>query len=261
MRVAEANIKVEVRAREATGEAQTKERSIASDSVRTAWTGRSVALCSDWFYKPVMATAAGINLQSRVTDLYGVGPERAAQLARLKIFTVGDLLLHRPHRYEERRNAQNIRDLALKQPALVRGKVVALGIKRYRKGMRSVFELILDDGTARLHCQWWDLPFMESYFNQGDEVVAYGKPKSLKPRTMDHPETEVIEAGEELSIHMNRIVPIYPLTEGLPQRWLRSLIWRTLPRFVRELAENGFNQPVTGLPARDAAIQAIHFPN
>ncbi len=169
----------------------------------------------------MMATAAGMNLQSRVTDLYGVGPERAAQLARLKILTIGDLLLHRPLRYEDRRHALNIRDLALKQPALVRGKVVALGIKRYRKGTRSVFELILDDGTARLHCQWWNLPFMESYFGQGDEVVAYGKPKSLKPRTMDHPETEVIEAGEELSIHMNRIVPIYPRCRGLFVNWER----------------------------------------
>jgi RecG-like helicase len=52
--------------------------------------------------------------------------------------------------------------------------------------------------------------------------------KESKPRTMDHPETEVIEGGEESFIHINRIAPIYPLTEGLPQRWLRGLIWQTL---------------------------------
>ena len=91
-----------------------------------------------------------------------------------------------------------------------------------------MFELILDDGTARLHCRWWNLPFMEKYFAVGDEVFVFGKPVSLKPRTMDHPETEVVEGGEENFIHFNRIAPVYPLTEGLPQRWLRSLIWRTL---------------------------------
>jgi ATP-dependent DNA helicase RecG len=54
---------------------------------------------------------------------------------------------------------------------------------------------------------------------------------------MDHPETEVIEGGEESFIHINRIAPVYPLTEGLPQRWLRGLIWRTLEKFETEIAE------------------------
>ena len=196
-----------------------------------------------------MAAAQLIGLQSPVTELHGVGAERAAQLARLKIGTIGELLLHGPSRYEDRRRALSIRDLRLKEPALVRGKVVAMGLKRYRKGTRSLFELILDDGTARLHCQWWNLPFMEQYFNQGDEVVVYGKPKLLKPRTMDHPETEVIETGEELSIHMNRIVPIYPLTEGLPQRWIGSLIWRTLPRFTAEVGR--LSQSVPAFPSAE----------
>src|SRR5437870_655583 len=83
-----------------------------------------------------------------VTSLWGVGPERAAQLARLKIFTVEDLLLHRPHRYEDRRNFIAIARLELRQAATVRGKIVAAGIKRWKKGARALFECVLDDGTA-----------------------------------------------------------------------------------------------------------------
>ena len=45
----------------------------------------------------------------------------------------------------------------------------------------------------------------------GEEVFVFGKLTGAKPRTMDHPETEVIEAGEDSSIHINRIVPVYPL--------------------------------------------------
>ncbi len=82
-----------------------------------------------------------------------------------------------------------------------------------------------------MHCRWWNLPFMEKYFAKGDEVFVYGKLVETKPRTMDHPETEVIEGGEEGFIHINRIAPIYRLTEGLPQRWLRGFIWRTLEKF------------------------------
>src|ERR1035438_7449225 len=170
-------------------------------------------------------------LAAPVTSLWSVGAERAAQLARLKIFTVEDLLLHRPRRYEDRRHFQPIKSLLLDEKATTRGEVVAMGLKRYRGGNKSVFELILDDGPARLHCRWWNLPFMENYFAVGDEVVVYGKPLTLKPRTMDHPETEVVEKGEENFIHFNRLTPVYPLTEGLPQRLVRALIWRTLARF------------------------------
>ena len=182
-------------------------------------------------------------LAQPVTALWGVGGERAAQLARLKIFTVEDLLLYRPRRYEDRRHFRPIKTVLLDEHATTRGEVVAMGLKKFRGGTKSVFELILDDGTARLHCRWWNLPFMENYFAVGDEVVVYGKPLTLKPRTMDHPETEVVEKGEENFIHFNRLTPVYPLTEGLPQRWLRGLMWRTLEKFVAAPRQSAANFP------------------
>jgi len=219
---------------------------------------------------PARAPKATSELRKPATTLWGVGGERAEQLARLDIATIEDLLLHRPRRYEDRRHFRPIAQLRLDEAALTRGTVVALGLKRYRKGAKSVFELILDDGTARLHCRWWNLPFMEKYFEVGNEVVVFGKPLSLKPRTVDHPETEVVEGGEENFIHFNRIVPIYPLTEGLPQRWLRGLIWRTLEKCqvsgvrcqVKTSAVDDPSHPIpdTLLIPRTAAIQMLHFP-
>ena len=234
-------------------------------------------------------------LAQPVTALHGVGPERAAQLARLDIRTIEELLLHRPRRYEDRRQFMPIVQLQLGEPVTTRGKVVALGVKWFKQHTKSIFELILDDGTARLHCRWWNLPFMEKYFAVGDEVIVFGKPLGLKPRTMDHPETEVVEDGEEQVIHFSRLTPIYPLTDGLPQRWLRSLIWRTLNRLEGQILEPwpetaglevagcklqvpagpaatsesaaGDVQPETGklqpaaiLPTRAQAIRMLHFP-
>jgi ATP-dependent DNA helicase RecG len=204
-------------------------------------------------------------LARNVGTLPGVGPERAAQLARLEIVTVEDLLLHRPHRYEDRRHLLPIADLQLHEAATTRGRVVAHGVKWYKKHTKSIYELILDDGTARLHCRWWNLPYMEKYFTAGDEVVVFGKPLSLRPRTMDHPDTEVIEAGEEDFIHFNRLTPVYPLTEGLPQRGLRSLIWRTLERFESQITEpwpQGQTAlvPAGAFPTRARAIHMLHFP-
>lgn len=213
-------------------------------------------------------------LTTSLTSLRGVGAQRAAQLARLNLQTVNDLLMHRPRRYEDRRRLRAISELAPEEPSVVRGKVVAMGVKRWRRGQNSVFELILEDGTGRLHCRWWNLPFMEKYFHQGDEVFVYGKLLSLKPRTIDHPETEVVEAEEGNSPHLNRIVPVYPLTEGLPQRWLRSLtrtaldvygaqigdLWPRGDGVWRERAEPGLRTFVDRLIPRSQAIEQIHFP-
>jgi len=218
-------------------------------------------------------------LAQPAATLWGVGSERAKQLERLDIRTIEDLLLHRPRRYEDRRHFRFINELTTDEPALTRGTVVAKGLKRFRKGEKSLFELILEDGTGRLHCRWWNLPFMEKYFEVGNEVVVFGKLVGLKPRTMDHAETEVIESGEERFIHFDRITPIYPLTEGLPQRWLRGLIWRTLERFGKQIVEPTFRVPPSGgrrdgsqrqsappeggtpnLPGRAQAIRLLHFP-
>lgn len=201
-----------------------------------------------------------------VTSLFGVGPERAALLGRLEISTVEDLLLHRPRRYEDRQKMLKIGELQLREPAITHGKVVALGTKWFRHHSKSIVELILDDGSGRLHCRWWNLPYMEKYFALGNEVLVFGKPNQLKPRTIDHPETEVLEGGEENFIHLNRITPIYSLTEGLPQRWLRALIWRTLQSVAAEIhdpwpAEFRPETPLSAvLPSRAEAIRHTHFP-
>jgi ATP-dependent DNA helicase RecG len=207
-----------------------------------------------------MDVAPGSSLAAPVTTVRGVGTERAAQLVRLGLRTIGDLLLHRPRRYEDRRHFQGIADLQAAGPATARGRIVALGLKRWRGGARSSFEFILDDGTARLHCRWWNLPFMQNYFRQGDEVLVHGRLTSLRPRTIDHPETEVVEAGVEELVHLNRLVPIYPLTEGLPQRWLRSLIWRLVPEFAPCFAEPAGLPALSDLPTRATAIRLLHAP-
>ncbi len=228
-------------------------------------------------------------LKRPVATLWGVGPERAELLKRLDIHTIEDLLLYRPRRYDDRRYFMRIADLQKGEPATARGTIVAMGLKRFRHGTKSVFEIVLDDGTARLHCRWWNLPYMQNYFSQGDEVFVFGKLLQTKPRTMDHPETEVIEGGEESFVHIARITPIYSLTEGLPQRWLRGLIWRALARFEGQLDD--VDQPALGrglqaasttvaratmkrpegrapihsreagsLPSRANAVHMIHFP-
>ena len=115
-------------------------------------------------YNPRVSATANSTLAQPVTALRGVGAERAALLARLGIHTVLDLLLHRPRRYEDRRDCRPIRTLTPGEAVLTGGTVVAAGVKRWKQGSRSRYEVILEDGTGRLHCRWWNLPFMEGRF-------------------------------------------------------------------------------------------------
>jgi ATP-dependent DNA helicase RecG len=205
-------------------------------------------------------TTTPVHLTSPVERLAGIGWERKSQLARLGISTIGDLLLHRPRRYEDRRHFVSISHLAVGEARTVRGRVIAVGTTWFRRAYKSVVELVVDDGSARLHCRWWNLPFMEQYFRQGDDVFVFGKLSSVKPRTMDHPETEVIDSRDDESIHMNRIVPVYPLTEGLPQRWLRALISRALDRFAPDLDEPWPQVRLQDFPTLRSAVRDLHFP-
>ena len=222
-------------------------------------------------------------LKQPVTALWGVGEERAKQLARLDILSVEDLLLHKPRRYEDRRNFLPIAKLELKVPATVRGKVVAAGAKRWQKGARTLFECIIDDGTARLHLRWWQAyAWMEEYYAVGREFLVFGKADSLRPRTMDHPETERIEPDDDEFVHVNRMVPIHALTEGLTARVMRTLVWRALEKFEGQIQEPQFagRTPLTRpsailspnggegrdegafrhFPTRANAVRMIHFP-
>ena len=219
-------------------------------------------------------------LRQPVSSVWGVGEERAKLLARLKIFTVEDLLLHKPRRYEDRRKFLPIRELKLTEPATVRGKIVAAGIKRFKKGTRAMFECVFDDGSALLHCRWWQAqPWMEDWFTVGREFLVFGKPDSLKPRNIDHPETELVEPGDDEFIHVNRIVPIHPLTDGLTARVMRTLVWRALERFEKDVEQPMAGRvtpcapslvatgrraedctPYQSLPSRANAVHMIHFP-
>jgi ATP-dependent DNA helicase RecG len=197
-------------------------------------------------------------LERPLDGLRGVGRERLEQLTRLKLQTIGDLIFHRPRRYEDRRRYQSVSSLKKGEHAAAHGTIIAQGVKKLRN-RRSVFEFVLDDGSSRLHCRWWNLPFMEKYFKIGDEVCVYGKLTSDRPRTIDHPETEVV-VEEEKTTHMNRIVPIYPLTDGLQQRWLRSLIASLLPEAEAAISNPYPQLDTSDLPERANAVHLMHFP-
>ena len=134
-------------------------------------------------------------------------------------------------------------------------------------GRRQLFEATLQEPerhalSSLLSIRWFNAYYVQKIFAAGQRVVVYGKPKAQGTRiVIDHPEFEIVEndGDEESLIHLKRITPVYATTEGLSQRSLRALIYRTLQAADLDAEPTPLPAGLDPL-ARGAALRAIHFP-
>jgi REP element-mobilizing transposase RayT len=211
-------------------------------------------------------TAPRIDIGQSLEELGWIPRPRLLALRRLGIETVEDLLTHFPRRHEDRTEFSKFPHEESDVPICLCGEVVKTSVRRFG-GWKKIFEATLEESSPNalsepLVCRWFNLHYVQKMIATGQRLVVFGKPRLRGKRfCMDHPEFEVIEDDEEISIHFRRITPIYPATEGLSQRVLRSIIYRLLKEVFPSLA--GLE---TLLPAELAneesrhAIGAIHFP-
>jgi ATP-dependent DNA helicase RecG len=200
-------------------------------------------------------------------DLNWIPRPRLLALRRLGIETVEDLLTHFPRRHEDRTEFPKFPREESDVPICLCGEVTKTSLRRFG-GWKKIFEATLQESNPNalsepLVCRWFNLHYVQKMIATGQRMVVFGKPRLRGKRIcMDHPEFEVIENDEEISIHFRRITPIYPATEGLSQRVLRSMIYRLLnelPSGDAGLETLAPRNLVKG-EKRDA-IRAIHFPD
>ncbi|QYK51648.1 MAG: ATP-dependent DNA helicase RecG [Anaerolineales bacterium] len=203
-------------------------------------------------------------LDASTTVLTGVGPVNAERLEKLGIYTLGDMLYHFPRRYDDYSQLLPIRQLKYGQVVTVIGTVKSKSRHGPPRG-KQVFELVVDDGTAALRAIWFNQPWMFKNFREGDEVVLSGKIDQYLGRlTLSSPEWELVEDEEAAADtqHTNRIVPVYPLTADIRQRWLRGLMKKVVSYWAPRLPDMlpaGLLASAGLLPYADA-LQQVHFP-
>jgi ATP-dependent DNA helicase RecG len=205
-----------------------------------------------------------IDVSHNIEELEWIQRPKILALRRLGIVTVGDLLTHYPRRHEDRHQFPEFPREESDVPICLCGEVTKTSLRRFG-GWKKIFEATLQGPDANvlsqpLVCRWFNLHYVQKMIATGQRLVVFGKPRLRGKRIcMDHPEFEVIENDEEISIHFRRITPIYPATEGLSQRALRGIIYRVL----QELPPGSLE---TSLPAElangegDNAVRTIHFP-
>ena len=203
-------------------------------------------------------------ISQSLDELDWIPRPRLLALRRLGIDTVEDLLTHFPRRHEDRHQFPHFPGEESDVPICLCGEVVKTSVRRFG-GWKKIFEATLEESSPNalsepLVCRWFNLHYVQKMIATGQRLVVFGKPRLRGKRIcMDHPEFEVIENDEEISIHFRRITPIYPGTEGLSQRVLRSVIYRLLNEISSAPLEILLPTDLaTG--ERGDAIRAIHFP-
>ncbi len=201
----------------------------------------------------------------------GVGPRIAELLSKKGVKTIEDALNYFPRKYEDRRNIKRISMLEPNTRQTVMGKIIVSGTVKSRSW--GIYQVIVSDGTGTLALSWYQYSprYLKATYKKGYTVILSGDVtinrynntlQIVHPSPDDVEVFEDIEGVEKDMLNFNRIVPIYPLTEGIKQRRIRKIESLVLDNYAKSLFdyvpyEVRKRNHLMGI---DQAILRVHFP-
>ena len=200
-----------------------------------------------------------LSLSLPIEKLRLVGPSMASRLKRLGIFDVYDLIYYFPFRYDDFSHLKKINELQVGDIATVRGKIELLDNRRSPRKKMILTECFLSDETGSIKAIWFGQPYILKVLKNGDEVYFSGKVTgNLLELFFQNPTYEKVTGD---TTHTARLVPIYPLTEGITQKQIRFLIKQALAGVsqIKEWLPEPFKKDYHLTELQDA-LYAIHFP-
>ncbi len=201
-----------------------------------------------------------MNPQTPIGVLSRVGKTAAKYLQRLNITTAGHLLYYFPFRYEDFRHLAPIATLENGSLVTVKGKIELIANKRTLRRRKMITEGLVSDVSGSIKVIWFNQPYLAKTLYVGEEVYLSGKVQlGMFGAEMISPTYE--KAGQGETAHTARLVPIYPLTEGISQKQLRFLVSQiiNLTASVPEWLPEEILEKYDLIPL-GAALRGIHFP-
>jgi ATP-dependent DNA helicase RecG len=202
-------------------------------------------------------------LERPVQFLKGAGPRRAELLGKLGIAVVGDLLEHYPHRYVDRSRIGLLADAREGAHVTCLVEVVDVSIRPTRHRRMKNFTALLRDESGAIEAIWFNQAYLQSAVKPGARLMVSGEVGRYGGRLqLRNPEYESITDDDQAMLHTGRIVPVYPLTGGVSQRLMRSLVRQAVDAAegrVEETLPDALCRRLD-LATRAEAVREIHFP-
>jgi len=210
--------------------------------------------------QPQSRSGQRLYLDTNISYLKGVGPARAEAFRRLGVVTAGDLLYHIPHRYEDASTVSAIASLETGMQGTVIGRVISKGIIPTRRGLR-IFQAVLRDDTGMIEVSWPGQPFLDRTISKGDTLLVTGSVRFFHGRQLQP--REFINLGDDESgTAEGRVLSVYPATEGLSFKVIRSIIDAHLDALLpltSEYLPDGV-MSAAAVPSIGEALRMVHRP-
>ncbi len=199
------------------------------------------------------------SIDSPITIIKGISSGLSAKFNKLGVKTVRDLLYFFPHRHLDYSQRKTISQLTEGTEETIVANVWQA--QEIRLGGRRSTEAIVGDETGNVRVVWFNNPYLAKKLTTNTRLVISGRVGLFKGQhVFESPEWEPVEDRE--FIHAGRLVPLYPLTQGLHPRQVRKLMkevvdqwaWQVEDFLPSELRER---QKLLELPQ---AISQAHFP-
>src|SRR5205823_10581843 len=133
-------------------------------------------------------------LQGSLQYLKGVGPRRAADLQRIGLATIEDLLYRFPLRYEDRGHLQPISNLTPGQHVAIAGRIQSSRLRTTRRPGFKIFEALVGDSSGSIRAVWMNQSFLQDILRPHVNVVLFGLVESRPGLQLTNPDYEVIDA-------------------------------------------------------------------
>jgi len=212
-------------------------------------------------------------IKAPVSSIAGIGPQLTKTLAKLNVFTVGDLLQYYPRDYEDRTKRTFLKDFATTPGNKIHTVAQIIRQEWFGYGKMKTLKLIISDGTATADLICFNRTFLEKSMQPGTIVTVTGqffiKYNNLQSSSFEVTKMDVNNDNPSEKINLlnleplnSGIIPVYPLTEGLTQKTIHKTINQAIQQYV-----HGIENEIPGsliekyeLLSKQDAIRFIHQP-
>jgi ATP-dependent DNA helicase RecG len=199
-------------------------------------------------------------LSVNVQTVARVGKVRAQKLSKLGIKNIGDLVTYYPRDYEDRNLEKNVDELEDGDECAVTLQILSdIVLSRPRRTLR-IYKTTGRDDSGIVTLTWFNQDYIKDYIHKGMVYVFFGKVK--KKGSYIEMTNPIYEQAEATRKKTTGIQPVYPLTEGITQTYLRMIISSALQTVGGKLSDILPEElrKQYSLAEINYALEKIHFP-